>query len=61
MPGATGSGKGLSKGAFGFVLVELAIILSALSPKLERVGGRGGRCSERERRQFASGCLGQVA
>lgn len=61
MPGATGSGKGLSERAFGFVLVELAIILSALSPKLERVGGRGGRFSERERRQFASGCLGQVA
>lgn len=42
MPGATGSGKGFSEWALGFVLVELAIILSALSPKLERVGGGAG-------------------
>lgn len=32
MPGATGSGKGFSKWALGFVPVELAIILSAFPP-----------------------------
>lgn len=42
MPGATGSGKGFSESALGFVPVGLAIILSALSPKLDRVGGGAG-------------------
>lgn len=51
--------KGIFRVGFRFVPEGLTLILAALSPQA-RWGG-GERVLERERRQFASGCLGQVS